>query len=394
VPPTEAASGFEFDAALCAGIPAQSATLYHEIRFSVGDPAALLTLRRRSGETHRILLIRDIELERARGSARADEFHAPADFTPSSGLSGNRETATAQAAAECLQRCGVRRVHIDRSTPSVFWHALAEAGLQVSCDLDTSVARRRAKDSQEIAWLRQCQADTEAAVRLACELVARSKAMTDGTLMHAGEPLTSERVRSAIDAFLLERGYQNPESIVAGGPIASDCHAHGHGPLRTGEPVIIDIFPRQRQTMYHGDCTRTVVNGAVSAEVARMHAAVAEAKRAALAVVRAGATGEHVHAATTREMIAAGFSMGLPSSSERWDTARMTHGTGHGIGLEVHEPPLLAAQGPMLVAGDVVTVEPGLYHPRIGGIRIEDMVVVTENGFENLGSLPEGLDWR
>jgi Xaa-Pro aminopeptidase len=93
-------------------------------------------------------------------------------------------------------------------------------------------------------------------------------------------------------------------------------------------------------------------------------------------------------------MIAAGFGMGLPSSSERWDSARMTHGTGHGIGLEVHEPPLLAAQGPTLVAGDVVTVEPGLYHPRIGGVRIEDMVVVTENGFENLGSLPEGLDWR
>lgn len=392
--PTEVSSGFEPVAALCGGIPALSATLYHEIRFSVGDPAALLTLQRSSGETHRVLLIRDIELDRARSSARADAFHAPSDFAPVGGLSGNRETATAQAAAECLRRHGVRRVRIDRSTPSVFWHALVEAGLDVSCDLDTSVARRRAKDAQEIAWLAQCQSDTEAAVRLACELVARSQARADGTLMHAQEPLTSERVRSAIDAFLLARGYHNPESIVAGGPMASDCHAHGHGVLRTGEPVIIDIFPRQRHTLYHGDCTRTVVHGIVSAEVARMHAAVVAAKRSALTALRAGVTGEQVHAATTGEMNAAGFRMGLPAPSESWDDARMTHGTGHGIGLEVHEPPLLAAQGPPLVVGDVVTVEPGLYHPRIGGIRIEDMVVVTQDGFKNLGSLPEGLDWK
>jgi len=393
VHPTEVASGFEPVAALCGGIPAQSATLYHEIRFSVGDPAALITLQRTGGGTHRILLIRDIELDRARANARADTFHAPADFAPAGGLSGNRETATAQSAAECLRRHGVLRVWIDRSTPSVFWHALVQAGLEVSCDLEASVARRRAKDAQEIGWLARCQDDTEAAVRLACELIARSRASADGTLMHAGEPLTSERVRSAIDVFLLARGYQNPESIVAGGPAASDCHAHGHGPLRTGEPVIVDVFPRQRQTMYHGDCTRTVVHGTISAEIGRMHAAVVAAKRAALEAVRAGATGEQVHAATTREVIAAGFRMGLPAGSERWDDARMTHGTGHGIGLEVHEPPLLAAQGPALVVGDVVTIEPGLYHPRIGGIRIEDMVVVTQEGFKNLGSLPESLDW-
>jgi len=394
VPPTEGASGFQPVAELCGGIPAQSATLYHEIRFSVGDPAALITLHRTGGGTQRVLLIRDIELDRARTNARADAFHAPADFAPASGLSGNRETATAQSAAECLRRHGVRRVRIDRSTPSVFWHALVEAGLEVSCDLEASVQRRRAKDEQEIAWLAQCQSDTEAAVRLACEMVARAQTSADGTLMHAGEPLTSERVRGVIDAFLLARGYQNPESIVAGGPTASDCHAHGHGPLRTGDPVIVDIFPRHRQTMYHGDCTRTVVHGAVSEEVSRMHGAVAAAKRAALAAVRSGVTGEQVHAATTRELNAAGFRMGLPAANETWSNARMTHGTGHGIGLEVHEPPLLAAQGPSLVVGDVVTVEPGLYHPRIGGIRIEDMVVVTSNGFKNLGSLPEGLDWK
>ena len=86
--------------------------------------------------------------------------------------------------------------------------------------------------------------------------------------------------------------------------------------------------------------------------------------------------------------------MGMPSSDETWAQARMTHGTGHGVGLEVHEPPLLAKKGPPLIIGDVVTVEPGLYQPGLGGVRVEDMLVVTADGCENLGTLPEGLDWR
>ncbi|MCA9285279.1 MAG: aminopeptidase P family protein [Phycisphaerales bacterium] len=379
---------------LLAGIPATNFALYHRVRFAVGDPTALIELPGENGRKESIFIVRDIEMDRAREHARADRIACAADFAPAEGLSGDRETATAQAAAECLRRSGVKSVRADRTLPLSFADAVRRAGVEVVYDPDLGVRERRGKDEQEVEWLREAQAATEEAMAMACRLVANASAGRDGVLVHEGESLTSERVRTAIDFFLLERGYANPESIVAGGPVGADCHDVGHGLLRTEEPVIIDIFPRNRRTLYNGDCTRTVVHGAVPAELARMHAAVVQAKADAIAAVKPGVTGEAVHAATAKAIGAAGYDMGLPSKDAPPTRAAMTHGTGHGIGLEVHEPPLLAEKGPELVLGDAITVEPGLYCPAIGGVRVEDMVVVTANGCENLNRLPEGLDWR
>jgi Xaa-Pro aminopeptidase len=252
------------------------------------------------------------------------------------------------------------------------------------------VLERRAKDAQELDWLREAQRATEGAMKLACETVARARAAADGTLVHDGAPLSAERLRSIIDIHLLTNGYDNPESIVACGAQGADCHDHGHGMLRTGEPVIVDIFPRNRKTLYNGDMTRTVVHGAIPPEVARMHAAVVAAKRDAIAAVRPGVTGQSVHEATLAALARQGYAAGQPSQQ---GVAVISHGTGHGIGLEVHEPPLLAMKGPALVAGDVLTVEPGLYALGIGGIRVEDMVAVTATGCENFNTLQESLVW-
>jgi Xaa-Pro aminopeptidase len=125
-----------------------------------------------------------------------------------------------------------------------------------------------------------------------------------------------------------------------------------------------------------------------------MHAAVVDAKEAAVAAVRSGVTGEDVHHATREVMLARGYAMGLPSAGDADSYCAMTHGTGHGVGLNVHEPPLLDINGPPLVTGDALTIEPGLYRRDLGGVRVEDMVVVREDGCENLNSLYEGLDWR
>ncbi len=381
---------------VCAGVPEKSMALFHKIRFSVGDPAALVTVEGLHGSATpmRILIVRDIEVDRAKRSARTDHVRCPGDFTPKGGLSGDRETATAQAVAECVRQSGATEVTVDRSTPAIYWHCLAAAGLTVSCDPAAGVDDRRAKDTAEIAALRQCQADTEAAVRFACELVSGASTNPEGVLLRDGKPLTSERLREALDVFLLRRGYDNPPSIVACGPQGSDCHERGSGELRTCEPVIIDVFPHSKKSLYHGDCTRTVVHGAVNGDLQRMHAAVVAAKAAAIAAIRPGVTGESIHLAASRVLKEAGFGMGIPRNDETWARAHMTHGTGHGVGLDVHEPPLLAEKGPVLVEGDVLTVEPGLYQPGLGGIRVEDMVVVTATGCDNFATLPEGLDWR
>lgn len=379
---------------IMAGIPQSNAALYHKVRFSVVDLVVYLEVPAEGGGRRSILILRDIEMERARSKARVDQVACPAHFAPEGGLSGDRETATAQAAAECLRRAGVKAAVGDRTLPLLFAEFVRRSGVSVGCDPEMGVIDRRRKDEGEIACLRKAQRVTEEIMAAACGLIARAQARRDGVLMHDGAPLTSERVRAFIDHGLIDRGYSNPPSIIAGGPAGADCHNIGSGELRTGEPIILDIFPRNRESLYNGDCTRTVVHGDVPVEVARMHAAVCKAKGAAMAAVRSGVTGEAVHLATTEAIRGEGYAIGLPGEDAPPSYCALTHGTGHGVGLDVHEPPLLDFKGPELLPGDAVTIEPGLYRRDLGGVRVEDMVVVTAGGCENLNRLPEGLDWK
>ncbi len=374
---------------LLAGIPVTNQALYHRIRFAVGDSAAYISLP--SGN---MLLVRDIEMSRARRIANADQVGCAADFAPAGGLSGDRDTALAQATAEYVRRSGVSQISSDRTLPFIFaWH-LQQVGVEVVYDADLGVLQRRVKDEQELQHLRAAQAMTENAMRMACETICRADVDAQGQLLHKGEVLTSERLRSIISIYLMERNYSNHhDSIVASIPHVADCHNFGTGPLRTGETVVVDIFPCDNATRYWGDCTRTAVHGAPRPEVLKMHAAVAEAKQAGVDALRAGSTGQAVHEATTEVIRRHGFHVGPRTEEMADDVAAMPHGTGHGVGLEVHEPILLDKGGGELLVGEVLTVEPGLYSPALGGVRLEDMVAVTTGAAENFNRLPEGLDW-
>jgi Xaa-Pro aminopeptidase len=376
---------------MMAGVPALNAGLYRTAGFLVGDPVVWIELGPPTEERHFIL--RDIELDRARKLSRATHCWCPNDFAPTTGLSGDRETATAQSAAEFFVRRQVAEVTVDRSIPMIFAHALSERGIRVVCDTEWGLIERRQKSAEEIEKIAFAQKQTEVVMERACRFIARATPNASGILHADGGILTAERIQSLIDVWLLELGFSSPGSIVACGPIGADCHDHGHGPLVTGQPIIVDIFPRDKKTLYNGDCTRTVVHGDIHPKVAEMHAAVARAKAAACKVIRAGISGDYVHQATIASITSDGFKMGLPPDGADDNYTAMTHGTGHGLGLEVHEPPLLAIGGPDLLVGDVVTVEPGLYCKALGGVRLEDMVVVTEHGHTNLNKLYEGLDW-
>jgi len=183
-------------------------------------------------------------------------------------------------------------------------------------------------------------------------------------------------VRGAIEISLLEDGCEAAETIVAGGLQAADPHAAGRGPLAADWPIVIDIFPRAKASRYYADMTRTVLRGEASLEVVEMYRAVLMAQERGLAAVSAGISGREVH-----ERVSEAFSeMGY---KER-EGCGFTHSTGHGVGLQVHENPSLSEVGEELQAGHVVTVEPGLYYPEIGGVRLEDLVVVEPAGCRDL----------
>jgi Xaa-Pro aminopeptidase len=382
------------EAIVMAGIPATNMFLFHQLRFRVGDPVAFADLVAGGGR-RRTLILRDIERDRARAHARADVFAVPADFAPAAGLSAERDVATAQALAECLRRAGARRAVCDRTFPALFAHALGEAGIALRCDLELFQAARRSKDAAERRAMDEAQRMTEDAIERACRLIARATADAQGVLMHDGAVLTSERVRGEIDQFFASRGFENPRSIVAGGRQGADCHHDGDGALRSGELIMVDIFPRSKASGYWGDCTRTVVHGAVPAAAAKMHEAVVTAKAAAVKAAKPGVSCGDVHAATLRVIHERGFSSGMPPADASDSWCGMVHGTGHGLGLDVHEPPLVDKGGLPLVEGDVITIEPGLYSKSIGGVRVEDAYVIEAAGARRLGrGLPEGLDWR
>jgi Xaa-Pro aminopeptidase len=376
-------------ARVMAGNPSTNKSLYRSVRFMVHDAMIAIDLP----DGTRALILREIEMDRAKKHARADRVYGYSDFTPAGGLSGDRETAAAQATTECLRRNGIMNVIGDRTLPLIYIDEMQAAGMTVELDIEMGVTDRRVKDSQEVAHLKQAQKVTEDAMRMACETVAHATAGSDGALRVGEDPLTSERLRTLIDTYLLERNFFNPPCIVAGGSDGGDCHELGSGPLRTGQPVIIDIFPLDKSSMYNGDCTRTVVHGKIPDEIQKMHDAVVAAKHAGTTAIKAGATGEDVHLATIGVLLDHGYKEGLPTENDDLAFCSMPHGTGHGIGLDVHEPPLLDRNGATLLVGDVVTVEPGLYSHALGGIRVEDMVLVTEKGCENFNTLPEGLSW-
>ena len=338
------------------------------------------------------VLVSGLEYGRARKEATADSVERHADYDYEYG--GREERYDMYAAF--VRDKGVESVSMPPRGPVGTADAMRDRGIDVTVDGDDRLRAVRAiKTDDEIDAIREAQRANEAAMRAAEALIAGSDVAADSdsdghgvapnTLLHDGEPLTSERVAEEIEVTLLRHGCALDETIVAGGAQAADPHDRGSGPLRANEAIIVDIFPRSKATKYNADMTRTFCVGEPPATLREWYDLTERALDAALDAIEPGATGEDVHAAACEVYEDAG------EPTFRTDPETETgfiHSTGHGIGLDVHESPRLASGGGELQPGHVITVEPGLYDPAVGGVRIEDLVVVTEDGYENLTEYP------
>jgi Xaa-Pro aminopeptidase len=338
------------------------------------------------------LLVSAMELGRARKEAHADAIRGYDEFSFSARYrEGGERHAYAGMVLALLAEAGVDRVRVQPEFPVALARAIEAGDVVVDADqpLFESDRRRKRKDEQDA--IQGSQAAAQAGLTVARELL-RDADVRDGKLYHGGEPLTSAVVKAAIELELLRLGCDTPEgTIVAGGPGGADPHVDDTGQLNAGEPVIVDIYPQGKKTHYFGDITRTFVAGQPRDEWLRMYEAVKAAQAAAFGQLRAGVSGREAHLAVCRTLYEAGYST-LVEGFQRDGVPAMIHGTGHGVGLEIHEAPRVSDVDTELLEGDVVTIEPGLYSPEIGGVRLEDTVVVTKDGYRNLTDYP--LDWK
>ena len=374
---------------LVIGAPEHDADAYHLSGFLAPDAVICLRV---AGK--RYLAVSSLEYGRAAKEAPVEELLSNEEL----GIidlarelkSGAR--AYAVAVANLLDELGASNspVVVPAHFGVVYADELRARGITLTPDGKLFDGLRRAKTEEEISNIERTQNAVEAACAHAVGILEESEIEDEGTLQWRGASLTSELLRSEIDVELLRRGCAADGTIVAGGPQAADPHERGHGPLKAGESIIVDIFPVDLSTRFYSDMTRTFVKGEPNEGLQKMYDAVLESQEAALSMIRAGVNGRDVHRKVADVLHEAGYKTNVHDQEKGKPlTEGFFHGTGHGVGLEIHEAPSLSLADDELIPGDVISVEPGVYDPKVGGVRIEDLVVVTEDGCRNLTTFPK-----
>ncbi len=365
--------------------------VYHVTRFLAPDPIIALE---QNGEV--AIVANSLEEGRARKQSRAREVFNVDEFGAKelAKTATSREELDAGVIERFLESRGVRRVAVGTYFPIGMAERLRGAGIELVVDRDLG-ERRRAKRPDEIAALEATQRATEDAWAKGVEALERATVRADGTLELAGEPFTAERLRAVVESRLLELGCVSEGAIIAPGKQAADPHLIGSGPLHAGEAIVMDIFPQDKATRYWADMTRTVSKGQPPAEITKLYEITRRAQDVGIKALRPGITGREVHELVEDVIWEAGYDTLRPGQqrSKNGGAPRgFIHGTGHGVGLELHELPTVGRAGTTpLLTGDVVTVEPGIYLPELGGVRLEDMLVITETGSRNLTRAPRQL---
>ncbi len=367
--------------------------VFHVTRFLAPDP--IIALEQGSDV---IIVASSLEEGRARKESRAKEVLNMNEFgakeLSQQGIS--RDDLDAEVTKRFLQSRGISKVAVPSYFPIGMAEKLRAMGIELVIAADLR-ERRRAKRPDELAALEATQRATEDAWARGVDALKRATIRKDKALELDGEVFTAERLRAIVETRLLELGCASDGAICAPGPQAADPHMMGTGPLHEGEPIVMDIFPQHKITRYWADMTRTVSKGEPPAEIRKMYEVVKRAQDAGIKALRPGVTGRAVHELVEDIIFEAGYDTLRPGQQHGQPHSGalprgFIHGTGHGVGLEIHEAPSVGRGGTSpLALGDVVTVEPGVYDPAIGGVRLEDMLVITETGSRDLTRAPRQL---
>ena len=362
---------YGFDAYVEYDSSAQNANLYYLTTFLAEDP--FLFMR---SDMQSTLVVSSMERERAARTSSVDRVHMREAYLGNTSIP-NREQAATELIASVLRANDAHRVAVAHSFPVVLADMVRSKGYELQPISGTVESLREIKSPQELKKIDAVQRACERALEGALSIVKHSTIV--GSELHfKGAVVTSERLRATLGCTLIEQGCTASDTIVSSGADSALPHLPGSGPMRPDAPIVFDISPQSVQSRYNADMSRTVVCGRPSRELVDMYEAVKDAQAVAFGMVKPGVTGAEVHAAVAEFFEQRGFKTDLKRG------CGFTHSTGHGVGLEVHELPSIGRTGGVLRPGSVITIEPGLYYPDIGGVRLEDIAVITKRGYTNL----------
>ena len=366
---------------LIVAVSEQDPDLLYATRFFAPD--AFIFLEERGKRT---LVLSDLEIDRARRQAKADEFVSYSALERE--VQGKQKKAPAyeKVLSHFLRKRGVRSALVPANFQLGFAQELAASGIKLRTTNGLFWPEREKKSDEELKLMRRALAITEAGMARGIEVLSASRPGAGKKLSWSGKTLSSEALRAEIDSAILRAGGLPANTIVAGGDQACDPHERGFGPLRADSLIILDIFPRDAKSGYFGDMTRTVLRGRANEDQRRLWETVRDGQALALKKMKPGVDGLTLHNEVKRLFTDRGF----PTEVRNGRQVGFFHGTGHGLGLEIHEIPRF--QKTVFKPGQTITVEPGLYYPGIGGVRIEDVVVVTKSGTRMLSRFEKRLE--
>jgi Xaa-Pro aminopeptidase len=359
----------------------QSAEMCYATKFSVPDP--FLLLERNGNKT---IVLSDLEIDRGRKEAKVNEVVSLSQLEGPLEKKLKGKPPIEQTIASFLRQHRVRRALVPYDFPMGLAFELAKNRITLTPANGLFWPEREFKSAEELKSIELAIRITEIGLARGIEVLRATEIKRGNRLVWGGKPLTSEILRAEIEMAILRIGGKPSATIVAGGEQACNPHHRGSGPLRANTLIILDVFPREAESGYFGDLTRTVVRGRANEEQKKLWHTVREAQVFALQRIKVGESG-----ASLQDEVAAFFvQKGYPKEIRNGRWVGFFHGLGHGLGLDIHEQPRVAKTH--FREGQVLTVEPGLYYPGIGGVRIEDDGVVTDKGFKLLSKFRKELE--
>ncbi len=360
------------------------ANMLYAVGMFVPDPFVFLRVH---GDCH--IVMNDLEIDRAKKQAKQCRVLSLSQYQKKLRDQGESSPSLASVIQLILREKRIKKILVPNNFPHGLARQLRRLKIKVKVREGGFFPEREIKAPDEVKKLSAALMMAEVGLAEGIQALKSSKISKNRKLVYRGVPLTSEKLRAIIDIAIIQVGGLANHTIVAGGKQGCDPHERGYGPLRANEPIILDVFPRSQKTGYFGDITRTVVKGRASEEIRKLYKTVAHGQELAFARIRHNASGAAIHHAIQELFEHEGYKTGKRHGRMQG----FFHGTGHGLGLEIHEAPRIgSSSNDILKAGHVVTVEPGLYYPEIGGVRLEDVAHVTLDGMRNLTKFEKVLE--